>query len=264
VAMTLLSARLKVERASEHLKAFHREINAYIERHPQRLTSEVDDEGWNVVSVELVRPIPDAVPLILGDAVHCLRSALDHIVYAVGTGRNRGSGYYPICIEEVDYLKPRGKPPCERPSMRDEGLAAVPEHIRTIIDATQPYHGGARAKEHVLAVLASLDNADKHRLVQPTLAVIRDPGTVTRVTNSPIPDPDTLTTEWLGIGEPLGMDGKTKILRWRTEPPSEKHVNVKYNPRVGVVIGERGNLGQINLVVEVVYKLIDEIETAVL
>jgi hypothetical protein len=264
VAQTLLSPRLKLERANEHLKAFHAEINAYIERRPQHLSTELDADGWNVVSVEIVRPMPEVVPLILGDAIHCLRSALDHIVYAVGSGRNRGRGYYPICIEEADYLKPRGNPPFERPPMRDEGLASVPEHIRTIIDRTQPYHGGARAKEHVLSVITSLDNADKHRLVQPALTVINDPGTVTRVTNSPMRDPDTLTTEWLGIGTPLRTDGKTQVLRWRTEPPSEKHVNVQYNPRVGVAIGERGDLAHIDLALNVIYKLIDEIEAAIL
>src|SRR5205085_5007265 len=103
----LLSPRLKLERANEHIKAFHSEINAYIERRPHRISSEFDDEGWNVVSVEVVRPMPDAVPLILGDAVHCLRSALDHIVYAVGTGAKRARGYWPVCVEEDTYLKPR-------------------------------------------------------------------------------------------------------------------------------------------------------------
>ena len=174
----LLSPRLKLERAGEHLKALHAELVAYTERQPHHFTSQVDSEGWTVVSLEIVRPMPEVIPVIAGDAIHCLRSALDHIVYAVSTGSKRRRGYWPICIKEADYLLPRGAPPCERPSMREEGLGGVPESILTIIDGAQPYHGRDRANEHVLAVIGRLDNADKHRVVQTALGVLKNPGTV--------------------------------------------------------------------------------------
>src|SRR5207244_1939643 len=108
-----------------------------------------------------------------------------------------------------------------RPPMREEGLRAVPEHIRAIIDGTQPYLGGDRAGEHVFAVLSRLDNADKHRVVQSALAVVKDPGTID-TSEIRRGDERTLHTEWLAVGEALRMNKKTDVLRWRTEPPSDR------------------------------------------
>jgi hypothetical protein len=260
--VTLLSPRLKLERAQEHIEAFHGELSAYMKRHPHRLSTKRQNDGWEVVSIEIVRPMPERIPLIAGDAVHCLRSALDHIVYAIGKGAKKRSGYWPICIAEDDYLLPRGKPPCERPGMRDEGLAAVPEGLRTIIDEAQPYHGGDRAEEHVFAVLNRLDNADKHRIVQTALAVVRHPGDIKR-THPTKDDGKTLTTEWLGIDQPLRMNKKTELLRWKTDPPSNE-VYVTYTPSLGVVLGERASWEHITRAQSNIYKLVELIESAVL
>lgn len=260
---TLTSARLKLERASEHLKAFHTELSAYIERRPYRVTSELDDDAWQILSFELLYPLPDRLAILAGDACHSLRSALDHIVYAVSEGSdNRSRSYWPIALDKSDYLLPRGKEPCQRPSMRDEALSGVPEPIRLIIDETQPYHGGDRKDIHVLAVIARLDNADKHRLVQTAVGALKDDGWINA---SAIADEEieiTLTTEWLGIGEPLNVGKKAKILRLRTDPPLSQ-VNVEYRPRLGVIFGKRGTIDQILGAREVIYRLVERIESTV-
>lgn len=192
---------------------------------------------------------------------HCLRSALDHIVFAIGKGAEKRSGYWPIATTKDDYFLPRGDPPCERPGKRDEGLRSVPEYLRTIIDETQPYHGGDRAEDHVFAVLSRLDNADKHRVVQTALAVVRHPGEIKR-THPTRDDGKTLTTEWLGIDQPLRMNKKTELLRWKTDPPSDE-VYVTYTPRLGVVLGERGTWEAIIRARDNIYKLVERIESAV-
>jgi hypothetical protein len=254
--MLLSSARLKLDRAGEHIKSIREELLAYVEGRPHRVSMDVDDEGWNVVYVEIVRPIPDRMGVLAGDAAHCIRSALDHIVYAVAKGRNRGSGYFPIAVDEDDYLRPRG----DRPSMRDEGLAGVPEPIKTIIDSTQPYHGGDRAREHIFAVVVRIDNADKHRLIQPTVGVIRNPGTI-EAPDVAYGHEVVMETDWLHIGEPLRSNNKTPVLRWRTQPPL-REMNVKFNPSLGIFIGEGGAFDHLVRAREQVYKLIERIETA--
>jgi hypothetical protein len=262
VTVVFSSARLKLERAGEHLKALHAEVTAYADGHPHRITSQLDSDGWYVVTFEIVRPMPDAISLIAGDAAHCLRSALDHIVYAVSESSKRSGCYWPISARKADYLEPRGKPGCERLSMREEGLGGVPEHIRAIIDETQPYHAGNRTDTHVFAVLNRLDNADKHRLVQPGIAVFKDPGMVEATHADTIER--TLTTNWLALGQPLRMNEKTKILRWRADPPPSEDVSVKYHPKLGIVFGERGNFDQLVGAREIIYSLVTRIETAVL
>ncbi len=261
--VTLLSPRLKLERAREHIEALDTGFRAYTNRHPHRLTNELDDDGWNIVCIEIIRPIPESLSLIAGDAAHCIRSALDHIVYAVSTGSTNAKrrGYWPICVTEGEYLRPRGKAPCERPSMRDEGLASVPEPIRAIIDTTQPYLGGNRASEHVFAVISRLDNADKHRVVQPAIAVVKDAGTIEAARATP-GNPVTLREEWFDFGRPLSLEEKTKVLRWRTEPAlAADEVSMKLNPSLTIVFGEGGNFDQVMRAYGEIYKLIDLIET---
>ena len=262
---TLLSPRLKLERAGEHIKTLHTEFQAYMDRDPHSLSTEVDAEGWNVVSIEIVRPMPEQLALIAGDAIHCIRSSLDHIVYAVATGsatKRRGC-YWPVAMTEAEYLQPRGKAPCERPSMREEGLRAVPEPIRAIVDSTQPYHGGSRAKDHVFAVISRLDNADKHRVVPPALAVVKDFGEVDASLVAPGPA-RTLHEEWIEFGRPLVLNEKTKLLRWRTDPPTPAdQVNVKFKPTMNVVFGEVGTFDQVWKAFVEIKKLVHRIEAAI-
>jgi hypothetical protein len=146
--------------------------------------------------------------------------------------------------------------------MREEGIGAVPEYLRTFIDESQPYHGGDRADEHVFAVLSRLDNADKHRLVQPVLGVIKDPGDIER-THPTADDGKKLTVEWLGIEKPLRMNEKTEVLRWKTDPPSDE-VYVTYKPHLTVLFGERGSWDHVLQASNNIYRLVQDIESAVL
>lgn len=67
--VTLLSPRLKLERAGEHLETFHSELSTYMKSHPHRLSTKREQDGWEVVSIEIVRAMPERIPLIAGDAI---------------------------------------------------------------------------------------------------------------------------------------------------------------------------------------------------
>ena len=72
---------LKVTRAYEHLSMLRREIDLWNERTPYRLIPEVQANGAKrFLRVHLAEPIPVMWSVILGEAVHDLRSALDHVV----------------------------------------------------------------------------------------------------------------------------------------------------------------------------------------
>jgi hypothetical protein len=70
------SARLKVERARSHIDALATEISRFSHSSPYLVV--IEDSG---PKLKRTSPIPGPVFTILGDAVHNLRSALDHLAY---------------------------------------------------------------------------------------------------------------------------------------------------------------------------------------
>ncbi|MBK8295135.1 MAG: hypothetical protein IPK93_10315 [Solirubrobacterales bacterium] len=114
---------------------------------------EVIDEGQiRCVSQAIERiGIPASWSLLAGEAVHNLRSSLDHAVYAHATRNERSQ--FPIADTEKDFEEWSGRM-----------LKGVPRSLREIIERAQPYQhsGGAVWADH-LRWLRELSNADKHR-----------------------------------------------------------------------------------------------------
>src|SRR5918995_3001656 len=80
----LAGVRLKIERARKHIRDLETETSAYLNSspHPYQLRAEDDPAtGDEVYRVRVLFPIPESIPLIVGDAVHNLRSALDHLAW---------------------------------------------------------------------------------------------------------------------------------------------------------------------------------------
>lgn len=167
----LLGARLKVERARQHLKTLADETAAFVERKPYSLVSEFDPErGQDVVRVKVNHKIPARLGLIAADAAHNLRCALDHLVYqlaVIGSGPGAKT-QFPIFDDRDEYGR-----------QVHRLLTGVDKRHWARIEAVQPYHvkelllsGGQLAGYHDplvinlnLIVIARLDNMDKHRLV---------------------------------------------------------------------------------------------------
>jgi hypothetical protein len=126
-----------------------------------------------VVTVhEMADPFfPPVWGLILGDVVHCFRSSLDHLAWAL-YNRGRRSGtlsesakrkvQFPICTTSWQ-------------DFRDSVKVNVPGILRTdraIVRQCQPYlRGKTNLDRHVLVVLNDLPRFDKHRTIQPVVAV---------------------------------------------------------------------------------------------
>lgn len=118
---------------------------------------------------EVANPFPPLWGLLLGDAVHNFRSSLDHLAWALyKRGRTPNLSQkkerrvqFPICSERDAFnnaLKRR------LPGVHRADIALVRRY--------QPYRYGKRNLDrHVLLTLAKLSNADKHRTIQPVVAV---------------------------------------------------------------------------------------------
>jgi hypothetical protein len=240
---TLEGCDAKVRRAREHLDALYAEIGAFIESEPHEIVSEFDAETLTRTFALRVLKEPDetAWAVLLGDFVHNLRSALDHLIWQLvllNSAKPGDQNQFPICSHGTTYwcAKKDGSP-----SVRDRMLRGMADRHRTVIDGVQPYRRGHDAPKDPLALLNWLSNVDKHRVLHPTfLAVIE-------------PNPDDYVVEGddtAGVAEfefnsgPLKDGAEVLRVRVRSENPNAK-VHVKAPIPMGIGFGERALRAQI-------------------
>lgn len=75
------SAFQKVERANQHILDLQNAFNTHREGHGYNLRSELDADGATIFYIDFFPSLPPDVPLLIGDAIHNLRSALDHATW---------------------------------------------------------------------------------------------------------------------------------------------------------------------------------------
>jgi hypothetical protein len=133
-----------------------------------------------VFTGETTQPMDKAVmwSVILGDAVHNLRSALDHLVWQLvllDTGKDGTTdNQFPIASHGDLYW---GKAKNNGPSLRERRLKGVSKEHKRIIDRVQPYRTNAPGKLESLEALRDMSNHDKHRLLHTVMfAVDIQPG----------------------------------------------------------------------------------------
>lgn len=146
---------VKVERAKEHLRSLETEVRSYLASTPYVVGTRRDPESRRLIYFLVsVQPTPLKISAILGDSIHNLRSALDHLAYqlvSVGTGKAPSSHvYFPIADDRTKYLEQR----------RHQIKGASPQAIAAV-DALTPYKGGS----DTLWKLHKLNNVDKHRVL---------------------------------------------------------------------------------------------------
>jgi hypothetical protein len=158
------SCRAKLARADEHLNMLYRETDRWGDTDPFRFVRQSNADG-SVHQFSLrfkVQPDVWRWALLLGDAMHNMRCALDHIVYALAvrqTGQdppeNDRDLAFPIC-SDPEYWNTRGT---------QRRIAGLTEPTRAAIEKTQPYNR-LKAGEWFAPIwwLAQLNDIDKHRL----------------------------------------------------------------------------------------------------
>jgi hypothetical protein len=160
---------LKVERAKHHIDNLETIFEQFISRNIKRLRLKRDNRFLERKGAAASRLFPKHTPTVLGDALHNLKSALDHA--------------YCIMVEENGRtvtrhtLFPFGE---DRESLKGsingqklKGLTPSDAVIDIILNEIQPYEAGKLG----LYGLHLLDITDKHHVLIPTTAnmVIREP-----------------------------------------------------------------------------------------
>ena len=157
IAERLRHIDLKVERAKCHVADLDREIRGFLNSRPYGVGTKRDPNSRKLIYyVTGVRDTPSRLPLIAGDAIQNLMSALDHLAYQLVCSDtddgppNPNWIYFPI-QDTLDKYEAKKWGKIE--GARQETIDAI--------DALKPYQGG----NDPLWMLYRLNNIEKHRLL---------------------------------------------------------------------------------------------------
>jgi hypothetical protein len=145
-------AKLKVQRANRHIDELQSELAAFANGGFYAIRVDPHD-GRQRITVATIKPLPERLPLIIGDAVHNLRAALDHLATAasrVAGGKGKDL-FFPFHKERKNLVSDHSK--------LDPIESALPGSKRLITDNIQPCEDG---NGRDLYALHSLDKIDKH------------------------------------------------------------------------------------------------------
>jgi hypothetical protein len=154
--------RLKIERAKKHISDLDVRIAKFCESKPYTIAAKphaVPQIHHTTLYVKSVQAVPPDFSLIVGDAVHNLRSSLDHLAWQlveVGGGKPGRDTYFPICNSGEKYASAMGK----------REMKSITVDAKEAIRVVQSYVSGDRTLLHI----HGLDIVDKHRLVLTTIA----------------------------------------------------------------------------------------------
>jgi len=152
--MALIDPYLKTTRAKVHLEHLREQLAVFC-KEPCQFIREDDLENQLHVIRMKIHNVPDAIPLIAGDLLYCLRASLDQLVWCLAK-INATPGYpegtqFPI-------LEQRDAPRFNRQT------SGVPAKAIEIIESLQPYNAPSAdaVRSHLLWRLNKLCNIDKH------------------------------------------------------------------------------------------------------
>ncbi len=148
------SAELKIERAKSHIADLEARREAFLRTNPCKIRPQYNPQTrFTDYIVEDFVEVDPVISLVIGDIVHNLRSALDHLVAALvvdNGGKVGPNTYFPISNSaQVHTSSAPGKV---------RGVSVADEHL---IDSFKPYLGG----EDALWGLHRMDITDKHVLI---------------------------------------------------------------------------------------------------
>lgn len=215
----LAGIRAKIDRSQHHFVDLHERIRLALDvsdrnNTPPAYKAEVEGQ-FVIIKRDKGEPLDPTLPLIAGDCIHNLRSALDHLVYQLailngcGTKGARNT-LFPICISPVDFADIAKRKVA--PFVSSTALAEIED--------VQPYRTTNMPDTAPLWHLAQIDNADKHRVLI-VLGHKCKPVAFTVTTSSGIFSHEISESEWKSA-----EDG-TEVLRLQFSGHGEVHVQVK-------------------------------------
>lgn len=146
-----------------HSKSLERRINTIRRANIKRITTDFDANTGEKLFLYHGKPrkLHSSVSLLIGDAIHNYRSALDHLAWD---------------LVEANHQKPTTKTsfpifsdPNAYKQVFDKKTAGMSAQAKAIIDSEQPLNAKNPTRGGLLALLNDLDIIDKHRHIYVTL-----------------------------------------------------------------------------------------------
>jgi hypothetical protein len=161
---------------------------------------------YECFAVERTR-MPEDWPLVLGDAIQNIRSSLDHAIWDITPKRTRSRRTaFPIFTDRCEF-QVRGSPM----------IAGIPSPIRTSVENIQPYKTLLGNPDwDPLAILATLNNLDKHR----TLVAVASKVDVPWIGS------DDADIRFLDVGDGRVMQEGTKVMAFTVNGPEAEKMHV--------------------------------------
>ncbi len=234
------SWRLKFGRAQKHIKEFETQIARYAKRYPYRgdrvpsRDRRANPHLWTYV-LRISQQPREEVALSYGDALHNLRSSLDHLAVALVPSDRKSHARFLCLTDDPWRLRTDGEFVFDdeyRMSFEQAVRGMPPEAIAFIL-RMQPY-GRAAPEEEALAVLNRLDVADKHRRLIAFISGLEEPTTTLRIRGTPVPYATTQGGLTKDGAELFTVD----VTPWPGLKDAEVEVHVRGTPVVGIQVSE--------------------------
>jgi len=244
----LAGARIKFDRANEHLDALKEGVTSWMKPHTEKgLIHLARDGEWWVMVSEPLSPAPKRLAAIAGDFVQNLRAVLDYLVWQLVLREGEEpteANAFPICETKNGFIRD-----VKEPKRRERSaLWRIPVDggAWAIIEGAQPFNRppGNPAFEpwgpayHApLAVLSRLSNADKHRSL---LIDLTFPEQRTVLDAFGWSDDVTLVEQRISA-LPLSYELPTEVMRLRFAPSDrDPGMYMKGSPALNPTFGEEG------------------------
>lgn len=165
--LDLRSVLAKLGRAYEHTQTVKGEILGWRNSNPYIVTREHNSDftRHSLVAHLGIKPMAVRWTLMVGDVVHNLRAALDHLVYAIAIFEANGQEpppkadtlAFPLCDDPDSFTGANGA---------KRRIASLSDPVRAAIEGCQPYNRRHPELPPLLSVLNTLEKTDKHKLLR--------------------------------------------------------------------------------------------------
>jgi len=173
--------RVKIERANKHIRDLEVELTAFKKEHPYTGSPKIYPQtGYSIYQADSV-PDSLSIPALrdkiiptTGDAIHNLRSALDHLAWQLSAVTGfvdvTGTPLTEKQLREISFPIIDTDDPAKYKTSRAGKVQAMRPSAVKLIDEIEPYKGG---KGNGLWVLHKLDAIEKHRALLATLTDVK-------------------------------------------------------------------------------------------
>jgi hypothetical protein len=150
------SVKAKLDRSAVHLQSVQDAIVEYLNSCPGSIKCEYNVDAGSFTLLESPPSPTMMLAVLVGDAIHNLRSSLDLLAYELARNPGRWT-----CMPVL------GKPPTDKRGnlVPIKVSGGVEDAVLNVITENQPFQLGEKYGNHWLWVLDEMWNCDKHRLL---------------------------------------------------------------------------------------------------